>query len=102
MCGQVTQRILTALLGGLLLVGCGSSGTSADARPPSPPSPPDADVSTQPEVQVPVSCPEPDAGVAADCGEDENSCIINPPGPAVGGGTIVTRQNPANYNTCKL
>jgi len=32
MCGQVTQGILTVLLGGLLLGGCGSSGKQADAH----------------------------------------------------------------------
>lgn len=58
----------------------------------------------------------PDAGDAAPvssgsgCGNDDSSAsvscrILNPPpddgGIAVGGGTIVTRQNPVNYLTCK-
>jgi hypothetical protein len=105
MCGQVTQGILTALLGSLLLGGCGSSKTQVDAYfPPLPP--PDAGVPTPPDAPAAVSCPELDASVGADADCDEDAmgtdwCIKNWP-PNVGGGTIVTRQNPVDYNTCKL
>jgi hypothetical protein len=102
MCGQVTQGILTVLLGGVLLGGCGSGGKQADAHVPPPP-PPEAGESTPLDARVLVSCPEPDAGVSADADCDEDAlgvdwCIKNSPG---GGGTIVTRTNPVPYSTCK-
>jgi hypothetical protein len=105
MCGQVTQGILTVLLGGLLLGGCGSGGKQADAYV-QPQQPPDAGESTPPDAPVLVSCPEPDSGVSANAGCDEDAmgtdwCIKNWP-PNVGGGTTVTRQEPPDYNTCKL
>jgi hypothetical protein len=104
MCGQVTQGILTVLLGGVLLGGCGSSGKQADTYVPPPP-PPDAGVTALPDTAVAVSCPELDASVVAadaDCDEDAlgvDWCIKNSAG---GGGTVVTRQNPVPYGTCKL
>jgi hypothetical protein len=100
MCGQVTQRILTGLLGGLLLGGCGSGGTHLDA--PVPPS--DSGVSASPDAPAAASCPQPDASLGANCDEDAmgvDYCIINP-GTTVGGGTPVARQNPVPYPTCKL
>jgi hypothetical protein len=104
MCGQVTQGILTVLLCGLLLGGCGSGGKQADAYVP-PLLQPDADGTTPPDARVVVSCPEPDAGVSADADCDEDAmgtdwCIKNWPSN-VGGGTIVTRQEPVNPNACK-
>jgi hypothetical protein len=101
MCGQVTQGILTVLLGGLLLGGCGSSKTQVDGPPlqklDAGPTPPDAPAA--------VSCPQPDASdavVAGTCDEDalgESYFIINcTPG---GGGTPVLRQDPVPYPTCK-
>jgi hypothetical protein len=106
MCGQVTQGILTVLLGGLLLGGCGSGGKQADTSVLPPPPPPDAGGDTTPDARLVVSCPEPDASASADADCDEDAmgtdwCIKNWPSN-VGGGTIVTRQEPVNYNTCKL
>jgi hypothetical protein len=103
MCGQVTQGLLTVVLGGLLLGGCGSGGKQADAYVP-PILPPDDGGSTSLDTPVVSSCPEPDAGVSADADCDEDAmgtdwCIKNSAG---GGGTTVTRQNPVDYNTCKL
>jgi len=102
MCGQVTRGMLTVLLGGLLLGSCGSGGkTAVDTLPPPPP--PDTGVSISPDAQV--SCPAVDSGaVSVDTACDEDAlgvdwCIKNSAG---GGGTIVTRQNPVDYNTCKL
>ena len=101
--GQVMRGIVTSLLAGLLLAGCGSGKAQVDA--PVQPPPPDAgstdqaDVGTAPQVDAASPSQEPDA---AGCDEDalgENYCIINSPG---GGGTIVTRQNPVNYSGCKL
>jgi len=40
--GQVTRAILTGLLGGLLLAGCGSGSKANVDAPPPPPPPPDA------------------------------------------------------------
>jgi hypothetical protein len=92
MCGQVTQGILTVLLGGLLLGGCGSSKTQVDGPPLQ-------------KLDAAVSCPQPDASdavVAGTCDEDalgESYFIINcTPG---GGGTPVLRQDPVPYPTCK-
>ena len=76
MCGQVTQGILTVLLGGMLLGGCGSSGEKMDAPPPPPP-PPDSSVDTSPDAPVAVSCPELDAGVAADADCDEDALGVD-------------------------
>jgi hypothetical protein len=95
---------LTVLLGGLLLGGCGSSKTQVDAYVPLLQQP-DTGVSTPPDSLAAVSCPELDASVVAadaDCDEDAlgvDWCIKNSAG---GGGTTVTRQNPVDYNTCKL
>ncbi len=102
MCGQVTQGILTVLLGGLLLGGCGSSGKQADAHVDLQPD----DTGVQLDTSVVVSsCPQPDASdavVAGTCDEDalgESYFIINcTPG---GGGTPVLRQDPVPYPTCK-
>jgi hypothetical protein len=101
--GQVTRRVLTSLLAGLLLAGCGSGQAQVDA--PVQPQLPDAgstwesDVGSASQADAAPPSQEPDA---AGCDEDalgENYCIINSPG---GGGTIVTRQNPVNYSSCKL
>jgi hypothetical protein len=103
--GQVTRRILTSLLAGLLLAGCGSGKKAQVDAPLDHPPPPDAgatdqaDVGTAPPADAVPLSQEPDA---AGCDEDalgENYCIINSPG---GGGTIVTRQNPINYSSCRL
>jgi hypothetical protein len=90
MCGQFIRGLLIGLLG-LGLGACGSSSTPStpDARPPR----------TDTAVQ-----PTPTGGIDAGCDEDavgENGCIINPADPSVGGGTVVTRQNPVPYSTCK-
>jgi hypothetical protein len=97
--GQVTRAILTGLLGGLLLGGCGSGGSATPADGPvAPPAQlPDLGVVPQPDAGPTQPIGNPDAG----CDEDAmgvNYCIINSPG---GGGTIVTRQNPVDYHTCK-
>jgi hypothetical protein len=98
MCGQVTRGILTVLLGGPLLGGCGSSKTQVDTYVP----PPDSGLMDAPAA---VLCPELDASVVAadaDCDEDAfgvDWCIKNSAG---GGGTVVTRQDPVPYGTCKL
>ena len=104
MCGQVTQGILTVLLGGLLLGGCGSSGKQADGPVPPPP-PQEAGETALPDASAGASCPQPDASdavVAGTCDEDavgEDYFIKNcNPG---GGGTPVLRQDPVPYPTCK-
>ena len=107
MYGQLTRAILTAFLGGLLLAGC-SAGGKAQVDAPPPPSPPDAGQSPQLDVSQAV---QPDGGTqpdsdGTDAGCDEDAmgtdwCIKNWPSN-VGGGEIVTRQKPVDYNTCKL
>ena len=95
---------MTSLLAGLLLAGCGSGKKAQVDAPLDHPTPdagaPDqSDVGTAPQLDGPSPVQEADA---AGCDEDalgENYCIINSPG---GGGTIVTRQNPVNYSSCKL
>ena len=94
--GRVTRAILTGLLGGLLLAGCGSGGKpGVDAPPPLPP--PDAGQSPQLDVAQAV---QPDGGTQpdgddTDAGCDENAmgtdwCIKNWPSN-VGGGELVKR-----------
>ncbi|MGB8295671.1 MAG: hypothetical protein WCG85_09625 [Polyangia bacterium] len=100
MSGQ--RRILTVLLGGLLLVGCGSGGsrTQVDA-PVEPTQYSEAGTTAPADAPDTVSPSEPDAGAV--CDEDamgESYCIINP-GTTVGGGTPVARLNPAPYQTCR-
>jgi len=91
MCSQVTRGILIGVLG-LLVGACGSGGGSTpDARPFRPDAAP----------MAVVDADLPDAG----CDDDvmgENYCIINPAGPAQGGGTVVARQNPVDFTACKL
>jgi hypothetical protein len=88
---QVTQGILIGLLG-VFVGACGSGGGSVpDARPSRP------DAASVAVVDADLS----DAG----CDDDvmgENYCIINPPGPAQGGGTVVARQPPVDFTACKL
>ena len=82
--GQVTRAILTGLLGGLLLAGCGSGSKANVDAPPPPPPPPDA--GTQPDGD------DTDAG----CDEDAMGtdwCIKNWPAN-VGGGELVKRVPP--------
>jgi len=107
MYGQLTRAILTALLGGLLLAGCGS-GSKAQVDAPLPPPQPDAG---QPPQLDAAQAMQPDVGTqpdsdGTDAGCDEDAmgtdwCIKNWPSN-VGGGEIVTRQKPVDYNTCKL
>jgi hypothetical protein len=96
---------MTSLLAGLLLAGCGSGRKAqVDAPPDHAPlwdagAPDQSDVGMAIQADAPSPARGPDA---AGCDEDalgENYCIINSPG---GNGTIVTRQNPVNYSSCKL
>jgi hypothetical protein len=78
----------TTVLALCLFGGCGSNGGSGGS--------PDAHV--RPEVTPPPQ----DSGVIA-CDETtmgEHYCIINPTS-SVGNGTVVARQNPVAYQSCK-
>ena len=102
------RLIQVVLILGLCLpfvLGCGGGGTSnnnEDTRPP--PAVRDAAIppSADAEVVVPV-----DAGaVTGEVGQStgvgcaDNDSIINPPDNR-GGGSIITRQLPVAYQTCK-
>ena len=97
------SQSIAGLLMGLVLVGCGSSGTApTDTRPISRPDAyigeVDTSVANPPAVDggvLPIG--DPDAG----CDEDamgEHYCIINHPG---GNPTEITRQTPVPYQSCK-
>jgi len=98
--GQVTRAILTGLLGGLLLAGCGSGSKANVDAPPPPPPPPDAGEPWQLDAAQAV---QPDAGTQPDgddtdagCDEDAMGtdwCIKNWPAN-VGGGELVKRVPP--------
>ena len=96
------KRLIGALLGGLLLAACGSGPGGGN---------PDVLVGYRPDTSIPIPADTAAAGDTAQAGPDagcdedamtENSCIINPPGSAQGGGTAVARQNPVSWQTCKL
>lgn len=71
--------------------GCGSNGsTGSDTRPP---------VFQDGGDMAVLPLPNPDGG-CDDSAAGQNYCIINP-GDGRGGGTVITRQNPASYLTCK-
>jgi hypothetical protein len=78
----------TTVLALSLFGGCGSNGTtgSPDAAKERP------DLATQPQDSGATVCDEATMG--------EHYCIINPPS-SVGNGTVVARQNPVPYQTCK-
>jgi hypothetical protein len=99
--GQVTRAILTGFLGSLLLAGCGSGGKAQVDAP--------VTADTQSDAWIPMqqdagTAMQPDGGSTdASCDEDAMGtdwCIKNWPAN-VGGGEIVTRQNPVNYSSCK-
>ncbi len=95
------RRLIGGLLGGLLLAGCGS-GTSGGKTDAYIGDRPDTSVTT-PVDTAPTLYDTAPAGPDAGCDEDAmtvNGCIINPPGTP-GGGTVVARQNPASWQTCK-
>jgi hypothetical protein len=99
--GQVTRAILAGLLGGWLLGGCGSGGKPQVDGPSPSLTQSEAGVSTQPDAGTAT---QPGSG-DSDAGCDEDAmgtdwCIKNWPAN-VGGGEIVTRQNPVNYTSCK-
>lgn len=89
---QRMRGICASILATLVVTGCGSNGNSVDTGPPQ-----RNDAALSVEAGPPAG---PDAG----CGDDSAagiSCgIINPPDNR-GGGSIVTRQNPVPYQTCK-
>jgi len=91
---QMHRRLIGGLLGGLLLSACGQGdpGGKTDVYVGNRPD-------TVPSVPVDAAAGDDDAPAAPNAGCDEdamtvNGCIINPPGPAQGGGTPVARQNP--------
>ena len=96
----MTRAILTGLLGGLLLAGCGSGGKSNVDGPVLPHPQPDAGQSPQldaPQALQPDGGTPPD-GDDTDAGCDEDAmgtdwCIKNWP-DNVGGGELVTRVPP--------
>jgi hypothetical protein len=71
-----------------LFAGCGSSGGTVGS--------PDA----RPRTDVPVQPQDSGASVCDEVTMGEHYCIINP-GSSVGNGTVVARQNPVLYQTCK-
>jgi hypothetical protein len=84
---------IAALILGTSL-GCGSSGPSSSDVPK-----PRLDGGDAAVVSSDIGCGDDDSPASVSCR------ILNPPpddgGIAVGGGTVVTRQNPVNYLTCK-
>jgi hypothetical protein len=92
---QRTLGICACILGLLAVNGCSSSGNSVDTRPT---------VTQHDDAAISGVEAGPPAGPDASCGDDSAAgvslCIINPPDNR-GGGTIVTRQNPVPYQTCK-
>ncbi len=76
-------------MGALVMAGC-SSGKSgaADSGPP--------DLSADTALQTPgldAGCDDSAAGISY--------CIINPPGPVLGGGTVIIRVTPTPFQQCK-
>ena len=78
----------TSVLVLCLFGGCGSNGTTGS---------PDA---ARPRPDVAVQAQDSGATVCDEASMGEHYCIINPPG-SVGNGTVVARQNPVSYQTCK-
>ena len=100
------RQWIGGLLMGLMLAGCGSSGTnSPDTRPRDRPDtnsvPEDASTQDAPASED-VSPSSIDTGTDPSCDEatlGEDYCIRNSPG---GNGTPVAQQKPVSYQSCKL
>ena len=93
---RLTHGICACLLGALAVIGCSSkNGSSVDTGP--------ADTMRNDAAAGGIDAelaPSPDVG----CGDDSAagiSCGIKNPPDNRGGGSIVTRQNPVPYQTCK-
>jgi predicted small lipoprotein YifL len=70
-----------------LFAACGSNGPGSPDAPKQ-----RSEVSTQAQEAGATMCDEATMG--------EHYCIINPPS-SIGNGTVVARQNPVPYQTCK-
>ncbi len=102
---KLIQVVLVLALCWSSATGCGSGGTTnnnEDTRPP--PAVPDTAIPPGPdaEVVVPVDAGavSGEAGQSTGVGCADNDTIINPPDNR-GGGSIITRQLPVPYLTCK-
>jgi len=86
---RLTSGFCACIMGALVLGGCSSKGSVADSGT--------SDTSI---ADTAPSTPGIDAG-CDDSAAGISYCIINPPGPALGGGTVVTRLNPTPFQQCK-